>query len=152
MNFSTCICCQRSSNPRHHHSMPQAVALPTCLQIPCRSSFHHCFVPQLRAQLFTYHHLQPSESLPSFPYLCFNRRITSVNAHPGELIFSKHLAFFFIFVIFYIFVIFDIFHIFVLFSMPNMSNMLNMQIYFAYAHPPFEYRHPLFLYSKKYQI
>ncbi len=28
------------------------------------SSFHHCFVPQLRAQLLTYHHLQPS--LPSF--------------------------------------------------------------------------------------
>ncbi len=27
-------------------------------------SFHYCFVPQLRAQLFTYHHLQPS--LPSF--------------------------------------------------------------------------------------
>ena len=30
-----------------------------------QSSSHHCFVPQLRAQLFTYHHLQPS--LLSFP-------------------------------------------------------------------------------------
>ncbi len=29
-------------------------------------------------------------------------------------------------------------------DMTNMSNMLNMQIHFAYAHPPFEYRHPLF--------
>ncbi len=27
-------------------------------------AFHHCFFPQLRTQLFTYHHLQPS--LPSF--------------------------------------------------------------------------------------
>ncbi len=85
MIFSTCTCCQRSSNPRRQHSMP--VALPTLLQIPCIFSFHHYFVPQLRAQLFTYHHLQPS--LPSFPYLCFNRRITSVGAHPGELIFQN---------------------------------------------------------------
>jgi hypothetical protein len=57
------MCCQRSSNPRRQHSEP--VTLPTWLQIPCRSSFHHCFVHQLRAQLFTYHHLQ--QSLPSFP-------------------------------------------------------------------------------------
>jgi hypothetical protein len=126
MIFSTCIRCQRSSNPRRQNSMP--VALPTWLQIPCRSSFHHCFVPQLRAQLFTYHHLQPS--LPSFPYLCFNRRITSVGAHPGELIFSKHLAFFFIFVIFYIFVIFNIFHIFVIFSIFSIFDIFSIFVIF----------------------
>ena len=91
-------------------------------------SFHNCFVPQLRAQLFTYHHLQPS--LPSFPYLCFNRRITGVGAHPGELIFSKHLAFFFIFVIFYKFVIFNIFHIFVIFSIFSIFDIFSIFVIF----------------------
>ena len=69
-------------------------------------------------------------SLPSFPYLCFNRRITSVGAHPGELIFSKHLAFFFIFVIFYMFVIFDIFYIFVIFSIFSIYDIFSIFVIF----------------------
>ncbi len=35
-----------------------------CYQSLGKLGFHHCFVPQLRAQLFTYHHLQ--QSLLSF--------------------------------------------------------------------------------------
>jgi hypothetical protein len=56
-------------------------------------------------------------------YLCFNRGITSVGAHPGELIFSKHLAFFVIFVIFYILVIYDRFYILVIFSIFSISSI-----------------------------
>ncbi len=58
-------------NLLHMHTLPEELEPSSPAQQACRSTnlatdpLHHCFVPQLRAQLFTYHHLQPS--LPSFP-------------------------------------------------------------------------------------
>ncbi len=52
-NFSYYWCLQRGLNPRRRPTNSATDPLGN-------SSFHHCCVSQLRAQLFTYHHLQPS--------------------------------------------------------------------------------------------
>ncbi len=52
-NFSYCL--QRGLNPRsqQRNLSPYELSYRSLRE----SLFHHCFLPQLRAQLFTYHHL-----------------------------------------------------------------------------------------------